>query len=311
MSSDVPRTSPSEQATASRRRVSPSTAVIIAMVLAWGGVILSRNVIRSYWWAFRVTQVESADDRLVYFHRLASLGNRGVPAVDRLLEHLDPGIRSLGVGVLHQTSSAAGLSRLIAACDDADVDVRRLAILGLAHREQADAIEPLIEMMRTADERTAMIAVSAIAAVGGPRAEALLVQAVRHHAHVGVRVEAIERLEARGLGAASATVSDDVISALIDVVHDDSVFEGLTESGLIAERVFHDVRAEAATKTAVPLGVEAEIARRHVIGERGEDALEYLTGHRIDENADENPNEVLRTRTEREARWRQWWTTRR
>ncbi|MCH8252165.1 MAG: HEAT repeat domain-containing protein [Planctomycetes bacterium] len=305
MSYDDPRTSSSNEATVSRRRVSSSTAVIVAMVLVWGGVILSRNVIRSYWWAYRVTNVESAEDRLAYFHRLASLGNRGVPAVDRLLEHLDPGIRSLGVGVLHQTSSAAGLSRLIAACNDADVDVRRLAILGLAHREQADAIEPLLEMIGTADERTAMIAVSAIAAVGGPRAEALLVQAVRHHAHVGVRVEAIERLEARGLGAVNATVSDEVILALIDVVHDDGVFEGLTESGLIAERVFHDVRAEAATETAVPFGVEAEIARRHVVGERGEEALEYLTGHAIDEK----PGEVVRTRTERAARWRQWWTT--
>ena len=72
------RIAPSQDrsATAADRRPGTLSRWIIAgMILLWVAALLSRNVIRAHWWAYRLAVTDSAEARLDYFHRLAGLGD--------------------------------------------------------------------------------------------------------------------------------------------------------------------------------------------------------------------------------------------
>ena len=67
------------------RRKRRSTAVaIIILVLLWATAMLLRWEIRTQWWAYRLTKVETREDRLYYLTRLAAAGNRSLNAVSLL-----------------------------------------------------------------------------------------------------------------------------------------------------------------------------------------------------------------------------------
>ncbi len=94
--------------------------VMLALCLA---AVLSRKVIRAYWWADRLTAAVSPNERLGYFYRLTGLGDTAVPAVLPLLADEDAGLRSFGVGVLHHAPGDRAFGLLVRTAQDPDLDV--------------------------------------------------------------------------------------------------------------------------------------------------------------------------------------------
>ena len=186
--SDQPKRSP-------RRRIPASAWIIAVMVLLWLGAILSRNQIRAYWWTYRLESATTTADRLFYFHRLASLKDQAAGPVARLLEHQDPALRSFAVAVLHHASGPEVAQLLAAAAYDADDDVRRSALLGLALNGSPLALSALTQHLHGPDERAGMIAAAALVSAPSPAARSLLRDALHQSPYPGVRIEAINALE--------------------------------------------------------------------------------------------------------------------
>ena len=286
-------------ATRTRRllqRVPPSSRVVIGMVILWLIVIMSRDVLRSHWWAYRLATVDDPAQRLVYFRRLCSLRDRAGPAVAGLLESDDSGVRSFAVGVLHHVSGETGFELLVATCLDPDEDVARLAIQGLIGRVDAGGVTALARLADGEDERRAMVATAALVGIGSPQAVDLLCDLVSTGPHAGVRVQAIEVIE-----TLRATEAIPVLLAALD---DETTFDGMTEGGIHAKRVLdaaRPVREDAGLRAA---GAEMVILERHVVWRCAGRALRSITGHT-----------PVRTGASRDSRaaladgWRRWWST--
>lgn len=278
---------------APRRRIPASAWIIAVMVLLWLGAILGRNQIRAYWWTYRLESTTTTEDRLFYFHRLASLKDRAAGPVARLLEHQDPALRSFAVAVLHHASGPEVAQLLAAAAYDADDDVRRSALLGLALNGSPPALSALTQHLHGSDERAGMIAAAALVSAPSPAARSLLRDALRQSPHPGVRLEAINALEQlRDLEA---------VDALIVALEDQAVFQGVTESDHAAAQMLEAARAQGMTDSR-DHDASLSIAQRHVVAYQAARTLRRLTGHDIGieaAQAEDRWDEVI-------AAWRTW-----
>ena len=242
--------------------------LIPALILLCGAALLSRNVIRAHWWAHRLASADSAPQRLVYLQRLISLGDHAAPAVAGWLADDDVALRSMAVAVLHHARSERALRFILKACEDPDVDVRRLAIKGLAIRGDPRAVEELARIVGAADERTGMIAAAALGMIGSDRAGQALVDLVRSSLHPGVRIEAIDALAALGFHQA--------VEILREAVTDTAVFRGMTESDANASRMFQGAKARLAPEGDLSAGASLGMARHHSVAEQARQALRAL-----------------------------------
>jgi len=261
------------------------------MLLIWLGAILGRNQIRALWWTYRLESTTATEDRLFYFHRLASLKNRAAGPVSRLLEHPDPALRSFAVAVLHQASGPEVAQLLADAAHDADDDVRRSALLGLALNGTPPAMDALAQHLHGPDERTGMIAAAALVGAPSPAARDMLRNALRQSPHPGVRLEAINALEQlRAL---------DAVDALIAALTDHAVFQGVTESDRTAMQMLEAARDQGLPDSLDP-NAALQIEQRHVVAHCAERTLRRLTGHDVGIKEAENRwDEVI-------SAWRAW-----
>lgn len=268
--------------------------IVIGMLVLWLVAILSRNVIRAHWWAHRLAVVESPDERLAYFRRLTSLGETAVPAVSRLLSSDDAGLRSLAVGVLHHAPGDRASNLLLQAGRDTDPDVARLAIQGLAIRRDHKAAQSLASIAASGDQRRAIMATAALGNVGSTAAQQVLIDLLQFSPHAGVRIEAIEglaNLQARG-----------AVRYLIDALDDEAVFEGMTESGIMASRALEAARSNLALPPGSFEGQSLDVEKRHVVWRCADRALRIITGHSPGPNKpDANDRSVVA------KAWRDWW----
>jgi HEAT repeat protein len=286
-------------AQARRRKAANRRAVIIiaVMVLLWLLVILFRNDIRAHWWAYRMSRTSSQEQRMSCFLRLASLKDRAVPAVLPLLNEPDAGVRSFAVAVLHHGTSEKALHGLVTASEDADSDVRRSAIQGLALRGDPPALEALERLLREGDKRRAMMAANALGLVPAPDACRILMQAVTSHPRPGVRVEAI-----RALADARAT---EAVPALIGALTDLGVYEGMTEADTKAVAGFDAVAAQFMAREGLSELPAIKVKKRHVVGECALEALLAITGRESSDGVWEQSRA-----DELAADWRAWWSAR-
>jgi HEAT repeat protein len=245
--------------------------VVIGMLVLWLAAILSRNVIRAHWWAHRLAVVESPDERLAYFRRLTNLGETAVPAVSRLLSSDDAGLRSLVVGVLHHAPGDRASNLLLQAARDTDPDVVRLAIQGLAIRRDQKTAQSLASIAASADQRKAMMATAALGNVGSGAAQQALIDLLQSSPHTGVRIEAIDAL--------ANLQAQDAVRHLIGALDDEAVFEGLTESDIMASRVFEAAQSSLALPPGSVQGASVHTERRHVVWECAHRALQLITGY--------------------------------
>lgn len=271
--------------------------VVVGMLVVWVAAILSRNVIRAHWWARGLAVSTSPNDRLGYFYRLASLGDTAVPAVSSLLESDDPSLRSFAVGVLHHAPGDRAFTRLVQAAQDADLDVARLAIRGLAMRldeRSARALAAIAAASPAGQTRRAMMAAAALADAGTETATRHLLNLLRSAADAGVKVEVIQGVATLRAGEA--------IEPLLDLLEDEAVFEGVTERDMMAARALNSAMTDYAGSGASGPTPTLRIEDRHVVWQVAAHALRSITGHRVEEaQADRlDQNETAR-------RWRRWW----
>ncbi|UCC30728.1 MAG: HEAT repeat domain-containing protein [Phycisphaerales bacterium] len=266
------------------------------MVILWLAVLLSRNVIRAQWWTYRLAAAKTPTARMIYFYRLAALGDAAVPAVSRLLRSDDPGLRSFAVGVAHHASGEEASALLVRACDDADVDVARLAIQGLGiHGDEAD-VNVLRSIAAADDRHRAMIAAAALAGVNSVPAKKALIDLVRRSPHTGARVEAI-----KALGTLRAV---EAIGVLVEALNDGAVFEGVIESDTTAVRIFETAKSDLMREFKLPEDASVEVEDHHAIWECAAKALRTITGHSHDFSAEEAANQTFVAKA-----WRNWWQT--
>ena len=203
---------------------------IALLVLVWAIVILQRNAIRARWWEYRLVRAESLEDRARYLALLTSLGERAVPATERLLRNGDSTVRSYALAILNQVPGERAGGLLRRAVADPDADIRETAVRGLGARKELKA---LIEIVRSDDSVAACTAVDALASIGSAEAiDALIVQ-VADHPQVAVRVQAIECL-----GVLEAAQAVDVLTACLV---DDTVFDDTTLAERSAARAIQAV----------------------------------------------------------------------
>ena len=271
--------------------------VVLALCLS---AVLSRNVIRAYWWADRLAAAVSPNERLGYFYHLTGLGDTAVPAVLPLLADEDAGLRSFGVGVLHHAPGDRAFGLLVRAAQDADLDVARLAMKGLAVRAGARSVKELSTIAKTpapGDERRAMIATTALADLGSEAAVHCLLELLRSSPSSGVRVEAIE-----GLAMLRA---EEAVEDLVAGLDDDSVFEGVTERDIVASRVYQRAAGDLTHQLDLPETTRLVVKKRHVLWKRAAEALQAITGH--------SPHGVQQEFVEKSKTakaWRDWWIER-
>jgi len=268
--------------------------IVAGMVLLWVVVILSRSTIRAHWWVHRLQTTDSADARLVYFYRLASLGDRAVPAVSRLLNAKDAGLRSFAVGVLHHAPGDDAFTLLVRVCRDTDPDVARIALQGLGLRGDERCVEELASIATGDEECRAMMAVASLSRTDSDAAKCVLIDLVRTSPHVGVRVEAIEGLE--------AIRTREAIGVLIEALQDDAVFEGVTEGDLAAARVFEAAGVDPRQRFDHPERASLRIDDRHVVWRRAARALRTITGHSCAFSDEETADRAAVAEA-----WRRWW----
>ncbi len=268
------------------------------MLVLWLTVILSRNVIRSHWWTYKLETAAVPQQRFAYFHRLCSLGDRAVPAVSKLLASPDSGLRSFAVGVLHHASGNTAFELLAAACRDQDDDVARLAIQGLAVRVDGRNVAVLADVAAGEGVRRGMMSAAALADIGSTAAIQVLIDLLETSASAGVRVQAIEGLQ--DLRAESA------VEPLVVALGDDGVYEGVTEGSLRAQRAFDEAAVDVAEDWRQGVGTELRLPGRHVVWKCADRALRSITGYSPD-GSDERD---FGARGAAEA-WRAWCSERR
>jgi len=152
---------------------------IIILVLLWATAMLFRWEIRTHWWAWRLTEVESREDRLYYLARLAAAGDRAIFAADLLREDPRPEIRSMAVTVLEHATCPAADKILLATMSDRDMDVAMAAASVLAdHMDQRVFLGILRSRLERRDPQRACVAAAALKGIGGPEAEDALLEAL-------------------------------------------------------------------------------------------------------------------------------------
>ncbi len=230
----------------------------------------------------------------MHFHRLVNLGPSAVPAVSKLLASEDPGLRSFAVGVLHHARCDRATALLLQACRDEDIDVARLAIQGIALRGDEQAVRSLASIAISGEQHRAMMATAALADTGSSQAEQVLVDLLQLSREIGVRIEAIEGL--------ANLQTPKAIEPLINLLDDDSVYEGVTEQETMASRVFEAVRSQDAQSLD---GIEDQalvVEEHHVVWKCADRALRTITGYTPELVETEATDRLTLARA-----WRDWW----
>lgn len=175
--------------------------------------MLFRWELRTRWWAWRITQVESREDREYYLTRLAAVADRSLDALPRLLHDPRPEVRDLGLTVLRYGTSPRAGEYLLEMLNDEDADVAGTAASLLAWRPKAREYVPqLFIAIQTDTGRPAWSAAVALGRIGGPDVEPLLLTVVHPMMEPDVRAQVIESLGLLNCGAA--------VPAMIDALAD-------------------------------------------------------------------------------------------
>jgi HEAT repeat protein len=268
------------------------------MVVLLAGAVLSRNLIRAHWWTHRLSRTESVEKRQIYVQCLASLGDRAVGPVSKLLESDEAELRSMALKVLHYARGERALQLILRASHDPDEQVRRAAVRGLVVRGDERAVSELASIAAAGEERTAMMATAGLRGVASDVAKSALIDLLTSSPHPGVRIEAID-----GLAALRAK---EAIEPLIDALADSAVFEGMTEGDIEAKRAIQSVKDSLARDFGLAEDVKLALPDRRVVGETAARALSAITGHSFDDDP-----ELAADSAGLQEAWRKWCALRR
>lgn len=211
---------------------------IVALVFVWAGVLILRTPIQARYWAWQLARSGEPAAQRYYFGRLASLADRCVPAVARLLDSDRADVRNTGAMLLHYARTDESRALLLRCLSDQDAEVRRTAAMGLALDDSPEVLDVLRANLSDADESTAALAAAALGRMGGDRALAALLSALRQETRLSVKAEIID-----GLGQIRST---DAVRLLVEALSDDRPLFEPTSSDRLAIRALEAVSTRLA-----------------------------------------------------------------
>jgi HEAT repeat protein len=186
---------------------------IVALVVAWGALMVFRTPIRVHWWARQLARTSDPAVRLGCANMLAAHADLAVGPAGKLLDHADPDVRLLVVGILNRAKTRRAEPYLLTAMGDRDRDVRQSAALGLARWRGNEALPALELMLEDGDHQVVCTAIVALQRVGSPRARQLVADKLASGEPLPVLVQAVESV--------SLMRATQAIPALIDLLGDE------------------------------------------------------------------------------------------
>ncbi|UCG16032.1 MAG: HEAT repeat domain-containing protein [Phycisphaerales bacterium] len=268
------------------------TLGIAAMAAVWVIVILSRHAIWAHWWAYKLQRTDDVAERLEYLARLAGLGEASVPVAADLIRSNDVEFRSFGVFLLSKADSPVAAAHLRSAINDEDEDIRRTALQAYAAGGGPNVMRELVRLMNGDRSDVALTATAQLAVTRRAEAIPILIDAVRMHANVAVRVQAIQ-----SLAMADAT---EAVDALIDCLDDTTTYVGQTATEEAAARALNAV-ANAGSLPDHITHTDGVMEPAHVVGGEAAKALRIITGQSFGYRHDDET-----ARASAIAAWRQW-----
>jgi HEAT repeat protein len=194
--------------TANRRTV----VAIAVLVVAWAVLMAFRVPIRIRWWTWQLGRTSEPAVRTYYANMLAAYATLAVDPVGRLLDHPEPGVRLIAVGILDHAETAHAEEVLLAALRDRSPEVSQAAALVLARLQSEAAMPVLRQMLDEVDEQVVCTSIVALQRFGSDRARRLVATKLANTSSERIRVQAIESC---GLMRAA-----EAIPTLIDLLAD-------------------------------------------------------------------------------------------
>lgn len=175
-----------------------ATACVLALVF--------RTPLRSRVWAYRIAHAATPAECAVYVGALCNAGDQGRWGTTDLLENPRPDIRQYGVLVLHHVKTEWARTRLLELLADPDLNVRRLAAVGLAIQGDDSVVPALKWFYQAGDDMSATAACLALERLGTPAATAALAELALEPANVDRCAALIDALEGIGTPACVPTL---------------------------------------------------------------------------------------------------------
>ncbi|MBN1511723.1 MAG: HEAT repeat domain-containing protein [Phycisphaerae bacterium] len=271
-------------------------AVLVVLALACTALLVFRYPLWARWWGHRLVQTNDSQERLGYVLRLAALGEASVPVAADLLEQNDVELRSFGVFLLSRVNSPVSTRHLRRAVDDADADLRRMALQEYARRPDPEVAAELVR--RLDDPRPDVVGWAAVGLATDhlDAGLAALTHAARSHADAGVRVQAIQAL--------ALTNRREPVDALIDCLEDGSRYTGWTAIDASAARAIRSAGGRSASFGAEDSADASDTPPEYIVGQEADRALRALTGVSFDYQVDDPE-----ARQKAIAAWREWLAT--
>jgi hypothetical protein len=299
------------------------------MACLFGLVILERNTIRAFWWAWRIGHTDDSALQAYYLASLAAVGDRASPAVRCLAASDRPETRACAVVALAKLPRRAGVPGLQTLLHDPDPTIIEfaavsLAFLALDNPDDPQAETGLLQAARSTSSPTAVGAAAGLARLASAASTDTLCELAARHADPWVRAQAVESLAAQ-LMAARATrapwsASTSLPAALRDatsvrppssspptVPSCDSVavlVAALADRGAFAARLSLERQIASASVAAgrpaagVSLAPSDAIVTSRTVAEIAAAHLERLVGRPIDPSAGLSPVESAKLAAE-------------
>ncbi len=190
-----------------RRRTAPAGRTIIGVIvlgLLWLTAMYFRWEIRAQWWAWQVRRAQTPAAQNYYTACLASIGNRALEAVAPLAADERAEVREAALRILRRCEGSRADRLLFTMLTDTNDDLVAMAAIELARRDRAGTVRLLIDRLastRRSDDtaapdarRVQRAALAALGRVGGPEAQAALLDALATADDPDLLAQAIDAL---------------------------------------------------------------------------------------------------------------------
>lgn len=278
------------------------------MVFVFAMILVQRHRILAQWWVHQLKETADPKEQSYYAACLASIGDDGAGAIEKLGQDPRSEIRALVIPASQGLSAGRRFALLRVRLGDMDYDVRLSAATALAFLDSDSTHSFLLGQMNSPAPEIVMAAAAGLARVHTPDAVAALCDVASGHLNAWVRAQAVESLGQHlagdpMVGSTSRPADDenvcDPVSALVNALSDQGRF-----SKQLALETEIDAVAQVLTASK---GIPAEPAAsqptdgRHTVAEVAAFTLSSLTGHAIapqaQATAEEQAQLVQRCRT--------------
>ncbi len=191
--------------TAKRRRACRTIVLPIGLTLVLCAAALSQRMeLRARYWAWRLAHSNDPAEQAALASAICNAADQARWGIAALLDDSDAGVRQFGVVALQAVSTAWARQALLERLADPDQDVRELAALVLARRNDPQAVTPLQNLvLQQPDLDAAQAAAEALARMPGETAEAALLALVEARLDADRRAILVDALELRGTSPAA------------------------------------------------------------------------------------------------------------